>query len=471
MRTLFLLLTAGLATPGQPAPITSDRWREHLERELLPFWTHPDALGDPVGAFPTTRCNDGSRVNWQAVCPEVRQNAWLLQRDEYLVARSRQTYAYGVAFHVTGDPRYLEWMRAGVQHIRAEWMDRGFGGMRTRIDRNGQSVPVPEWRNPQELAYGLLGVGFYYYLTRDPVVLADILAVHDFLMLRYWNGPLAAIQWQLADGGGARADERRFVAQLDQLNAYLILLTPILPEPHRSDWKQALRTIVQVMRTQFYSPEENLFFLNANRPADLDLRLSATDFGHTIKAFWMIRFAGQILGDAEMVQFADRNGPRVLERAFLADCGCWANGLRAGGAVDLNKSWWIYAELDQFAATLSLTNPYVGRFLPATYRYWLDRFVDPRHGEVWSELDGRTHQPTGSNPKAWPWKNGYHSMEHALVAYLTSRQQESQPVTLHYAFREWPFGSVIQPYFFQGAMRTVAQDARGTWSVSFGEIW
>src|SRR3954468_20825648 len=36
------------------------RWMIHLNRDLLPFWTMPEALGNPVGNFPTYRCNDGS---------------------------------------------------------------------------------------------------------------------------------------------------------------------------------------------------------------------------------------------------------------------------------------------------------------------------------------------------------------------------------------------------------------------------
>ena len=38
-----------------------------------------------------------------------------------------------------------------------------------------------ELRTPQQLAYGLLGTSFYYYLTRDPDVLKDVLAVKTYI--------------------------------------------------------------------------------------------------------------------------------------------------------------------------------------------------------------------------------------------------------------------------------------------------
>jgi len=37
----------------------------------------------------------------------------------------------------------------------------------------------------------------------------------------------------------------------------------------------------QILIGDLYSPEENVFFLSANSPRDLNLRYSGTDFGHT----------------------------------------------------------------------------------------------------------------------------------------------------------------------------------------------
>jgi mannose/cellobiose epimerase-like protein (N-acyl-D-glucosamine 2-epimerase family) len=464
----LLLFLAVLAPCFAQAPVPSSRWYRHLVEELMPFWNSPAALGNPIGAFPTLRCDDGSTVDFTRPCPEIGRNAWLFnERQGYLVALSRQIYTYGVIFHLSGNPMFLGYMKAGVDEFRRNWVDRQGGGMFTRKDlRTGAMGPRREIRNAQELAYGLLGIGFYYYLTRDAEVLPDILWLKSYIFSNYWNDDLGAMQWTIADDGANWAFSRRLTATLDQMNAYMVLLSPILPEPYAREWKADLVRLSRTMIRHFYVPAENLFYLTSDRPADLDPARTGTDFGHSIKALWMIRFTGLMSGDGDLVEFAERNGPRILERAFQAANGSWASGVAAGGAVDLNKSWWIYAELDQFSATISLTDPLHGRYLPATAAYWFSRFTDPYAGEVWTTVDGRTGLPLADQPKQWPWKNGYHSTEHAMVGYITSRQRESQPFELYYAY---PPDSGTRPYFFAGRLLR-ADEAGGTWRAVFDSV-
>src|SRR5581483_2601035 len=83
-----LLLLCGLNSPADSAPQNGppntdveqllrdlpngERWLQHLRNDLLPFWTMPSALGKD-GNFPTYRCNDGSLVDPEHVCPELKQ--------------------------------------------------------------------------------------------------------------------------------------------------------------------------------------------------------------------------------------------------------------------------------------------------------------------------------------------------------------------------------------------------------------
>jgi mannose/cellobiose epimerase-like protein (N-acyl-D-glucosamine 2-epimerase family) len=453
-QVFFLIFLSTAAIFSQPTSVSElpppEFWQRHLTDDLLKFWNQPGATGVPMGNFPSILCDDGSAVNWQRPCAEVQRSAWLMQRPRILVSVSRQVYGYGVGFHMTGEARYLTLMKAGVDYIRRNAVDPAGGMFTEQNSTTSQWGPRREWRNPQELGYGLLGLTFYYYLTRDETVLPDILRIRDYILGTYYSPQRGTLDWLLLNNGSVMATEKRFVAQLDQLNAYLILGAPALPEPMRTEWIQSAVAISRLMIEQFYSPTENLFFLNANTPRDLDLRFSATDFGHTIKAMWMIRMAGQLSGAQDLVDFVETNAPRVLERAYLQSNGSWASGVQAGGALNIDKSWWIYCELDQFAASLALAKPEAARYLPATYDYWQRYFVDPQYGEVWTELDGRTNQPKTELPKAWPWKNAYHSTEHALVAYITTAQLQNKPVTLWFAFKQTPGAEAIRPYFFNG---------------------
>jgi hypothetical protein len=255
------------------------------------------------------------------------------------------------------------------------------------------------------------------------------------------------------------------------MNTYLVLLTPILPEPYRSQWKDSLRMLSHIIIDRFYSPSLNVVFLSANTPADTDITKSGTDFGHTAKALWMIRWTGLLTGDSDLIAFGEDNGRRLLERAYIPDNGSWAEGLLVGGATDIDKSWWIYAELDQLAGTLALMNRQAAWYLPQTYIYYLEHFVDRQNGEVWNSVNGRTGAPVKDMPKQWFWKNGYHSSEHAMIGYITTRALKQEPFTLYYAFRgEIP--TVIRPYFFSGVVDRIEKATDDpVYSVTFSTLY
>jgi len=459
-------VTPTVATPSLPS---GDRWLTHLNNELLPFWTMPTALGNPIGAFPATRCNDGSLVDPKKPCKEVKDNSWVMSDQYYVVAMSRQIYGDGVAFQLTGDPKYLQYMVAGVDFFRSNFLDRTSGGAYSYFDGK-QWGPDAAYRTAQELAYSMVGLSFYYYLTRDPEVLPDILAVKDYIFKNYYNASQDVMNWMLKSNNQARADDKQLVAQLDQMNAYMVLLTPLLQEPTQSQWKKDLVHLANIIINHFYSLQDNICFLSDNSPQDKMLQDTGVDFGHTIKAMWMIRWTGLLTGDSDLVQFAETNGRRVLERAYLADQGTWAGGLKQGGDLNYDIDWWVYAELDQFTATLALRDPSLETYLPQTYDYYFRYFVDPQYGEVWNTVNAITHKPIGDMPKAWPWKSAYHSFEHTLVGYITSQQLESQPVTLYYAFVAPPSPADVQPYFFSAAQQkieTVTYQGMTVYKVTF----
>lgn len=93
-------------------------------------------------------------------------------------------------------------MKAGIDYIRRNAVDRTGGGMFTMLDLSYNSWgPRREFRNPQELGYGLLGLAMYYYLTRDDQVLPDILGIKKYIALSYFNRTLGTMQWMLENNG------------------------------------------------------------------------------------------------------------------------------------------------------------------------------------------------------------------------------------------------------------------------------
>ena len=469
---LVLLLTAYpvLARAADDSYLTSlptgDRWLAHLNDDLLPFWTMPSALGAPLGAFPSTRCDDGSLVNFNNPCAPIAGNGYLMMPDRYLVPLSRQTYGYGVAYHLTGNTTYLDYMKAGIAYLRQYAIDPA-GGMFESQDLNTAAWgPDRLYRDPQQLGYGLLGMAFYYYLTRDATVLQDILTIKNYIFDSYFNQSMGTMQWLLADNDGTPADTRQLVADLDQMNTYLVLLTPTLAEPYQAQFKQTLAADAHSILGTFYSPVDDLCFLQADTPQETDINYTGVDVGHTSKALWMLRWTGFLTGDQGLASFAEASARRLLDRAYIPasdGSGSWAGGVQAGGALDPNKSWWVYDELDQLSGTLALSDVAAGRYLPQTTAYWFDYFVDHQYGEVWNGVNYPANTPQKDSPKAWQWKSAYHDFEHVLVGYITSQWLLGQPVTLHYAFANPVDQSTIHPYYFSSTIDSISvtQDDQG----------
>jgi len=473
--SLLCAVTLSFVAGAQQSLPPGTRWLDHLNNELLPFWTTNTAFGQPFGAFPTTRCDDTTLYDERTPCPEIQHNSWVSPRQRNLVGLSRQVYGYGVAFHLTGNRTYLDAMKAGIDFIRGHAVDRVHGGMRVVQNiSDGSWGPAPEFRNPQELGCGLLGMAFYYYLTRDADVLKDILAIKNYIFEKYYNQSLGAMQWLPMSHFGWKLNDKRLMAQLEQMNTYLVLLTPLLPEPFESEWKDSLLQLYHAMINHFYSPKDHLFVLYDNGINDKSAATVGADFGHTAKALWMIRWTGIITKNADLVAFAEDNARALLSRAYLDDCGCWADGIKKDGSLDLDKSWWIYAELDQLAGTLALRDPTFAQNLPRTYNYWFTHFVDPVYGEVWNGVNGETNAPDRELPKQWQWKSAYHSFEHALVGYIVAQQLRGDLVTLYYAFRSPADLDSVQPYYFSGTVQgiEVVKDDQGQQAqkITFKEV-
>jgi len=263
--TLALVLSAAsprgtLAHEAARDLPSGERWKEHLEKDLLPFWTVPDALGTPRGNFPTYRCNDGRLIDPERPCPEAQDPRGLVKEgleEQYVRMMGRQAYFYGVAYHLLGDPALLELARDGVDYLRRHALSPGTGSAATRL-RDGEPAGPPDLeRTAQDLAYAQVGMAMYYYLTRDPEVLRDIVRLKHHIFENYWDEGFGMMRWTVR---GEDRERKELVAQLDQVNAYLLLLTPILPEPERGQWKADLVRLAGVLRRRFFSPREHLFF-------------------------------------------------------------------------------------------------------------------------------------------------------------------------------------------------------------------
>jgi mannose/cellobiose epimerase-like protein (N-acyl-D-glucosamine 2-epimerase family) len=437
-----------------------DRWIHHVREDLMPFWTTEAALGNPPGNFPTYRANDGSLVDPEHLPPEFAHadpSIFKIDRD-YVRSKSRQTYAYGVAYHMTGEEKFLVYAQAGADWLIANALDKDGGGAYTWLSGTERTPgPSVQQRTSQDLAYAATGIAFFYYLTRDKKYLEPIIDLKKFIWKEYLDKETGILRWvNEPNDDHDRVTQKELVSQLDQVYGYLLWTTLALPEGElRKEWERDLISLAKTMRNQFFSDRLGLYWGQMENTQNKTLGADHTDFGHSIKTLWLTYRVGLTIGDQALVEFAKPRISELIDRAYLPETGSWARGYKkdltgSRWVLDHDKEWWSLCELDQTTATMALVDPAYAAILPRTYDYWFRYMVDHQHGDVWHMVFAVGNVPDLTIPKVHSWKNAFHVHEHALVSYLTTQQLLGKPAKLHYAFKDWPSPASVHPYMFLG---------------------
>lgn len=425
-----------------PPALAGDTWRAHFVDDILPYWTQDAALGEPIGNFPTYRDMDGAPRG-----PNERRPRML----------GRQIYTYAMGYALTGDPALLRHARAGIDWLLAHAPDRERGGWFPVLMADG--TPTSGAKSAQDTAYAVMGLAAYYFVTRDPAIEAELLATRDLLFdpAAYFDAENARIRdavtadlsraFDLESDGGWE-----LVAQLDPINAFMLLVQPVLTEADRRDQLLAdMQTLADTMIGAFWA--DGVFWGVHNRQGQYGTR--HVDFGHTLKSYWMVFQIDKRLPGAPYRPFLEEHAPGWIDRAFDAENGRWAKRPTGPASVEYGSDWWIYAEADQIAAAFNMVDPAGTERLAATAGHWLTDYVDPVAGEVIPGVD-RAGQPVfgwrrTDTAKCNQWKNGYHATEHAVILYLHGRDLEGLPATLHFAVTpETADDFPARPYLFEG---------------------
>jgi len=462
-------------TKKTPNPITllptGKEWISHIENDLMPFWTSKTAIGTPPGNFPTYRANDGSMIDTSNPPPEYtsipNSETWIKNNQRvvryYSRMMGRQVFAYCAAFHLTGNEKYLELAKLGLDYMMQNMVDPNGVFYTWTVNKKGYPED-PDCRISQDLTYAIMAPAAYYYLTRDSSTLAYLLKAKDYIFKKYKFPDCGQLRWvnknytDPADSTDkSDTTQKELVAQLDQINAYMLLTTGLLEGENRKAWLKDMVMLATSMKDNYYSAKNNLFWgCIAGPSCKQELGQPHVDFGHTIKTFWMMYLMGKKFNKPLFVDFANKNMPRVFQSAYDTSMKTWKEKPKTPDNNGTDRIWWLHDELDQAAATLSLidTTRYL-KYLVPTYHFWFKHYIDQKGKEVWHGMTGPVDQEKPLYLKAHLWKNAFHASEHALVGYITSQALARQPVELYYAFVKEPADSLIQPYLFRGDIKKV----------------
>lgn len=433
----------------------------------MPFWTNKDALGEPLGNFPTYRSNNGSTFDLNKPPKEfvnVVPGIVFLDRD-YVRAKSRQIFAYGVAYNMTGEERFLIYAKAGVDYLIKNAFDN-YGSCSWFSVPKRTPSPDPKQRTSQDLAYSVSGIAFYYYLTRDSSIEREILKLKKYIFSTYWDENIDMFKWVLAPNQDHDApNQKELVSQLDQIYGYLLLLASILPISEQEKAKGELEDLARVIIEHFFVKRYSLFWGSTTTTEGKQLDTSHTDFGHSVKAMWLIMQIGKLNKDLELFNFGKNGAIKIINRAYDKNEHIWLRGYKKNPygpdwILDYDQEWWALAVLDQVAATLSLIDPSYAEILTHTYDFWFKQMVDHENHGIWHMLDYKANPKTGF-PKQHSWKNALHTFEHALIGYMCSQQFYNLDFDLYFAFDKKFNPEIdenrkrIQPYFYQATIKNI----------------
>jgi hypothetical protein len=344
------------------------------------------------------------------------------------------------------------------------------------LDENG-TPDSSAHKTAQDMAYIIAGFTAHYFVTNDDEDRKEINQLRNLIMEgSFWDKDKSTIKDALTSDlmheVEFEAPGNDLVALLDQINAYMLLYQNITPiENEQVKYLNDMRKLCDRIIDGFYG-----FFWNTdiNRT---DYQADHIDVGHTLKTYWMLYEIDKRWYKKHKIHLykniLDRYVESIFDAAYGNGVGPWGKKFSGSysNVLTTNPDWWIHAECDQFAASLSLIDKSYVPMLETTSKFWLNKgFIDKgrsvrgiREGIKW---DGTLYGDEYSwTSKANSWKNGYHETEHALILYLVSCSLNSQAAYLFYAVPESKINSFIpKPYIFDG--KEISRDVIGKMSDS-----
>ena len=447
------------------AILENKKWYIHLKEDLIPFWNTAKAIGQPIGNAPTFRYDNGEPIRANTLKGNLNlknsiDSKRILTRlnRQYTRMLSRQGFGYGVAYHMTGNSRFLLLAKKFVDYIFKYAFDEQTGKFTSYFLNGAASKREATFH---EASFCLLAPAFYYYLTRDSDVLAKIVKAKEYIFQHQnESGLIKSVNQYIEDLPDVfDPNNLELVVQLDQINAYLLLLSRILPEQLKENWRNEMSNLAMAIVNNFYSSKYNLFWGRIDNPgknkklpeSEIDLESMRTDYGHTVKCFANLDLVARYTKNKELLDFLPKyRGIKALEEAFSESTGTWSTVKLKNGKKSNDTIWWILAKMNEACAMWSLEETKLEDFIDASTSYWLEKMVDKECGEVYHMIEAETEAPR--YPKAHLWKNAYHSHEHALVLYLVSKARKAELTNLFFAPKSDVNLEDFHPYYFSGTV-------------------
>jgi mannobiose 2-epimerase len=360
--------------------------------------------------------------------------------EKYLMPTSRQVYSYSAAYKLTGDEKYLDLAKHGIDFIKKHHLRTNENGevyWVQKVDKKGNPAEGEEQKSLaiNEQTYGLTGLIEYYKASNDPEVLDIIKKGHQFITNHFTDEKNGGFYDGYDNKTGEPVKTKSYNSTIYPATSALLELSGVA----KGDWKKQVNGQIKDLADLFIKnfPDSKTGFIKENFTEDWkeDWRnwqkqpegtIGVT--GHNTQGALFLLRAERILSKEGMVtpeqsklykDTAKNILDSIIEKGFDKERGGWFDCFVRETGKNMwhtNKAFWQQEE--GYLATLAMSkidpDPKYKDACNKTLDFWNKNFIDR---EIGGDRQVVAADGTPMNePKGGPGKSSYHSTEFAVLA-------------------------------------------------------
>ena len=390
--------------------------RNHLENELIPFWT-ARAVDKQYGGFLCRFDENGNLIETET--------------EKSIISQTRLIWGFSNFYRYSKDPTHLEAARQGLEFFIKHFRDNQNGGWYWMTERDG--TLKDSGKVLYGIAFAVYALSEYYLASGDKVGLEyacktfDALQKHGFDVTNGGYCENLEENWSPCAEGAYAGDRKTLNTHMHIMEAFTSLYQASKQKIH----KRRLEETIELILTKMMHPKSGCCFaqfdlafnvipsLSIYRSWDyerqgepLDTVEEDTCYGHNIEFGWLLVHAGDVLGKNHY--YYKNHVRKLVDHALkygvdYTHGGIYCSGPHEGPSTNTDKEFWENMEalpgflnaydvlgdekyLEAFLLCWDFSNKYM---INHEIGEWI--FLTKDNGEpIWNHL--------GNN-----WKINYHS--------------------------------------------------------------
>lgn len=404
--------------------LNAEFWRQHALNDLIPYW-YKYVRDKEHGGFYTNLSRE-----WKPL------SSW----DKYPAMISRHIFGFSAAYLLSGEDKYIEVAREGVDFQLKHAWDKEYGGWFDLLTREGEpndaskSIPLQLYTN--------VGLAMYYFTSGDSRVLPFIYKSIDIQKTYGYDSKFYGYYQSLERDLSVKNSGKNKHAHYGYVGSLLLNLWLATREPEILEWECQLTDLTL---ERMVDPD-NGWINGYMNELDRQWRFKP----YIRDGIEYIHIGAQLTAALSFLRLYHQSGNNkyLKQGKDLSDrINLYGWDAERGGWIDMvEKSYphrpapfcmvsnWIqnygcFLQLQLYRLTNE--NDYLERFKKSE-TFWYKHLRDRKFGGVFTTVSPEGILE-GDGMKANPWRTSYHEMEHALLNYLyLNTYVNKQPAMLHF---------------------------------------